>query len=134
MTPFGIRKKLKSLLGLEKSPQSKRPEVPRYTVKFLLPDGSDYEVQAKHGDSLVLASGRGPSPIATGCADSSCGTCQVEVLEGAEHLTPSDESEAQTRKANQVPDEYRLGCRAEVLGEGLKVRIVHVFGEEPYMA
>ena len=37
---------------------------------------------AKHEDSLVLASGRGPMPINTGCADGTCGTCQVDVLKG----------------------------------------------------
>lgn len=133
MTPFGIRKRLKKLLGLEKAPKKKRPEVPRYTVKFVLPDGSDYEVQAKHGDSLVLASGRGASPIATGCADSSCGTCQVEILAGAESLTPGDEAEARTKADNKVPEDRRLGCRAEVLGPGLEVKIINVFGEEAYM-
>lgn len=133
MTPFGIRKRLKGLLGLGKSKKPKRPEVPRYSVKFVLPDGSEFEVSAKHGDSLVMASGRGPSPISTGCADSSCGTCQVEIIAGVDNLTPGDESEARTKAANQVPEGNRLGCRAEVLGEGLEVKIINVFGEEAYM-
>jgi ferredoxin len=133
MTPFGIRKRLKAMLGLESAPKKKKPEIPRYSVRFVLPDGSDFEVQAKHGDSLVLASGRGPSPISTGCADSSCGTCQVDVLAGAESLTPGDATEAKTKADNQVPEDRRLGCRAEVIGPGLEVKIIHVFGEEPYM-
>ena len=130
LTPFGIRKRIKSALGLgPKEPMPKRPEVPRFAVTFTLPDGSSYEVQAKQGDTLVMASGRGPAPIATGCADSSCGTCQVEVLEGAESLTAADEAEAETKKANAVPEAHRLGCRAEVTGPGLKVHIVNVLGE-----
>lgn len=133
MTPFGIRKRLKRLLGLGGAEKPKRPEVPRYSVKFVLPDGSDFEVSAKHGDSLVMASGRGPSPISTGCADSSCGTCQVEILSGVENLTPGDEPEAGTKTASQVPEDRRLGCRAEVLGPGLEVKIINVFGEEAYM-
>jgi len=133
MTPFGIRKRIKSLLGLEKTPKAKKPEVPRYTVKFILPDGSDFEVKAKKGDSLVLASGRGASPIATGCADSSCGTCQVEVVAGADNLSPDDDHERRTKAANQVPEDRRLGCRAEVLGPGLEVKIINVFGDEAYM-
>ena len=133
MTPFGIRKRLKRLLGDGRAKKPKRPEVPRYSIKFVLPDGSNFEVSAKHGDSLVMASGRGPSPISTGCADSSCGNCQVEILSGGENLTPGDESESRSKAANQVPDARRLGCRAEVLGEGLEVRIINVLGEEAYL-
>lgn len=135
MTPFGIRKRIKSLLGLgDKAATPQKPQVPRYAVTFSLPDGSSYEVQAKQGDTLVLASGRGPSPIATGCADSTCGTCQVEILGGADSLSPIDEAETRTKKANNVPEHRRLGCRAEILGEGVKVRIITVFGEEGYDA
>ena len=132
MTPFGIRKKLKALIfGGNQTPIPPRPEVPRYTVFFELPDGSNYETHAKHEDSLVLASGRGPMPINTGCADGTCGTCQVDVLEGVEFLSPADEYEEKTKQENGVPPERRLGCQAAVLGEGVKVRIINVFGEEP---
>lgn len=132
MTPFGIRKKLKALLGGgSKTPE--RPQVPKYTVTFELPDGSTYEVHAKKGDTLVLASGRGASPIATGCADSTCGTCQVEILAGADVLSPEDDAERKTKAENNVPAENRLGCRTEVLGEGVRAKIINVFGEEAYM-
>ena len=132
MTPFGIRKKLKALLGGgSKAPQ--RPAVPKYTVTFELPDGSTFEVSAKKGDSLVLASGRGASPIATGCADSTCGTCHVEVLAGADMLSPEDDAERATKAENKIPEANRLGCRTEVLGEGVRAKIVNVFGEEAYM-
>ncbi|MFT5681223.1 MAG: ferredoxin [Myxococcota bacterium] len=131
MTPFGIRKKLKALLGGSKAPP--KPAVPKYQVTFELPDGSSYEVPAKHGDTLVLASGRGASPISTGCADSTCGTCQVEVLAGVEMLSPEDESERRTKAETSVPATNRLGCRTEVLGEGVRVKIINVFGEEEYM-
>lgn len=132
MTPFGIRKKLKALLGGGSS-APKKPPVPKYSVTFELPDGSTYEVAAKKGDSLVLASGRGASPIATGCADSTCGTCHVEILAGADMLTPEDEPERKTKAENNVPESHRLGCRTEVLGEGVRAKIINVFGEEAYM-
>ncbi len=129
MTPFGIRARLKKLLNRAPS-QPARPPVVRHSVRFVLPDGTDYETQAKVGDSLVLASGRGPAPIATGCADSTCGTCQIEVLSGAEHLTPLTDAEAATKAAKGVPEHRRLGCQAGVLGAGVSVRIINVFGEE----
>ncbi len=131
MTPFGIRKKLKSLLGLSSSKPA-RPEVPRFPVTFVLPDGETFEVSAKQGDSLVLASGRGPSPIATGCADCTCGTCQVEILDGIDSLTPQSDAEKKTKAENKVDAAYRLGCQAEVTGPGLRVKIINVFGEEDY--
>jgi ferredoxin len=132
MTPFGIRKKLKALIfGDSKTPVPPRPVIPRYSVTFELPDGTTYQADAKHEDSLVLASGRGPVPINTGCADGTCATCQVDVLEGAEMLSPQDEHEEKTKAENNVPAERRLGCQVAVLGEGVKVRIINVFGEEP---
>ena len=130
-TPFGIRKRIKGMLFNDAPPAPAKPARPKYSVRFVLPDGTDYSTEAKEGDSLVLASGRGPAPIATGCADSSCGTCQVEVLAGADQLTPLTDREAATKKATGVPEHLRLGCQAGVLGAGVEVRIINVFGEEP---
>jgi ferredoxin len=128
MTPFGIRKKLKSLLG--GSPRPPVPELPRYPVVFEMPNGKSYTVDAKEGDSLVLASGRSAEPIATGCADGTCATCRVEVLEGAASLSPEEGHETGTKRAEGVADNMRLGCQVAVLGPGVKVRIVNVLGEE----
>ena len=132
MTPFGIRKKLKSLLGLDgggAAPSApKEQEVPTYTVNYVLPDGSSYSAKAKEGDTLVMSSNRGPSPIATGCADGTCGTCRVEVLMSHDQLTPETDHERTTKKNNNVAPEFRLGCQTGVLGEGIKVKIVNVLG------
>ncbi len=130
MTPFGIRKKLKALLGLGKPPKPPPPPRPKYLVTFVLSDESDYAVEAKQGDSLVLASGRGPYPISTGCSDGTCGTCSVEVLDGSSNLTPADSYEEDTKKNNGVADHMRLGCQTAVLGEGVKVRIINILGED----
>jgi ferredoxin len=131
MTPFGIRKKIKEMLGLSKTPKTPPPPPrPKYPVTFVLPDGSDYQAEAKKGDSLVLTSGRGPYPISTGCSDGTCGTCCVEVLEGADMLTPADSHEEDTKKNNGVAEFLRLGCQTAVLGEGIKIRIVNVLGED----
>ena len=132
MTPFGIRKKLKSLLGLDggssASTTPKEQEVPTYQVNFVLPDGSSYTAKAKEGDTLVMSSNRGPSPISTGCADGTCATCRVEVLMSHDQLTPETEHERTTKKNNTVAPEFRLGCQTGVLGEGIKVKIVNVLG------
>ena len=130
MTPFGIRKKLKALLGSSKPVVQPVPERPRYTVQFTLRDGGSYEVTAKEGDSLVLASGRGAYPIATGCTDGTCATCQVEILEGVDAVSLPDAHETETKRANGVEEGLRLGCQTAVLGPGVKARIVNVLGEE----
>lgn len=133
MTPFGIRRRLKDLIrsltgGGSAPPQP--PPRPKWPVTFVLPDDTSFTADAKEGDSLVLASGRGPQPIDTGCADGTCATCQVDVLEGADQLTPADGTEEQTKADNKVPAERRLGCQTGVLGPGVKVRIINVFGAD----
>jgi ferredoxin len=130
VTPFRIRARLKKLLGRDAAPEPARAPTPRFTVTFELPDGSTFQTQAKQEDSLVLASGRGPNPIATGCSDGTCGTCRVVVLAGGDQLTPPTEHETRTKAASGVPADERLGCQTLVLGDGVRVRIVNVLGEE----
>ena len=133
MTPFGIRKRIKRLLGLEGSTSTsapKRPEVPRFSVRFELPDGTSYEAKGKAGDPIARISGRGPRPLSTGCADTSCGTCAVEILEGGEQVTAESDHERRTREANKVPDGRRLACATAITGPGVAVKVFSVLGEE----
>ena len=132
MTPFRIRKRVKSLLGMGSANEPARPEPakPKYDVTFHCPDGTHYVTQAKEGDSLVLAAGRGPQPISTGCMDSTCGTCRVDVLEGHDSLSEATDHELKTKADVGVPDAQRLGCQVGVFGPGVHVRIVNVLGEE----
>ena len=130
MTPFKIRRRLKSLFGLDSSSAPARPERPKYTVSFELPNGDTFEVEAKEGDSLVLASGRGAYPIATGCADSTCGTCRVEVLAGHDQLSSESALEKQTKQEQGIDEALRLGCQTAVLGAGVRAKIINVLGEE----
>lgn len=130
MTPFGIRKKLKSLFGLDKKQEQSKPQRPKHVITFELSNGTSYQVEGKEGDSLVLVSGRGPYPIATGCADGTCATCKVEILEGIDNLSQPDEYEEKTKTENGVESHLRLGCQAAVLGPGIKARIINVLGEE----
>jgi len=132
MTPFKIRRRLKSLLGVENSSSSVEvtPARPSFDVTFDCPDGTSFVAAAKEGDSLVLAAGRGPQPISTGCMDSTCGTCRVDVLAGHEALTDATPHELKVKAEVGVPDAQRLGCQTGVFGHGVHVRIVNVLGEE----
>ncbi|MCA9546634.1 MAG: (2Fe-2S)-binding protein [Myxococcales bacterium] len=56
-------------------------------------------------------------PLGSSCdGDALCGFCRVQILAGAEHLSPPDPSEAAllTRKRSE-PDE-RIACVARILG------------------
>lgn len=44
-----------------------------------------------------------------------CGTCVVEVTEGAERLSPR--TAAEERHLKRKPDHYRLACQTKVSGE-----------------
>ena len=134
MTPFGIRRRIKSLIGGGQKSRSTpaRPERPRYKVTFDLPNnGESFEVEGEEGDSFVYFSSNSAYPIDTGCNDSTCGTCRVEVLAGAENMSPMSDHEANTLKENNIPDNYRLGCMVGPTGDGVHVRIENVFGMEP---
>ena len=130
MTPFGFRKMIKSMLFGERIPHQRPPERPKHSVSFELSEGRSFRADAKEGDSLVLASGRGPFPIGTGCSDGTCATCRCEVLAGADMLSQEDEKERKTKMENGCDPSYRLGCQAAVLGPGVSVRIINVLGEE----
>jgi len=135
MTPFGIRRRIKSLLGgggQTSRPEPTRPARPRHKVTFDLPTGGEsFEVEGEQGDTLAYISSNSAHPIETGCNDSTCATCRVEVIEGAESLAPMSEHEAKTLKENNIPDGYRLGCLVGPVGDGVHVKIENVFGMEP---
>lgn len=131
MTPFRIRQRIKKLLGLDAPPKPpKAPASPRYSVRFQLPDGTSYEASGKAGDPLARVSGRGPRPLLTGCPDSTCGTCAVEILAGHDHISSESEREVATRRANGVADGLRLACSTSVMGEGVEVRVLRVLGDD----
>jgi ferredoxin len=74
-------------------------------------DGVNLRLKAmEHGIDLYKFMGK-----LTNCNGyGQCGTCQVEILEGAEHLSPRTESEE--RKLKRKPNSYRLACQTVVNG------------------
>ena len=109
---------------------SSNPPRPKYAVTFVLPDGEEYQADAREGDSLVLASGRSEYPISTGCMDSSCGTCEVVVLAGMKVYLPLLARRPPPKKPIKLRMHIVLAVRHAVLGEGVKVQIVNVLGAD----
>jgi ferredoxin len=130
MTPWKIRSRLRALFQ-PPAPAPHDEPLPKYAVTYVLPNGEPQQAQALKGSTLVLASGNLQFPIDTGCRDSSCATCQVDVLSGAEKLTTPTDAEAATLARNGAPAERRLGCRAKIMGPGITVGMVNVVGWNP---
>ena len=119
-TPFGVRRRLKRILGMDAA-ASAAPRAERVAITVVGPKGEEQTGESPKGSTILAASGVLKRPIASGCADSTCGTCRVEVLEGGETLTKADARERATLKEGGFPITMRLACRVEIDGP-MKVR------------
>jgi ferredoxin len=127
VTPWKLRDRVRSLFAAKPAAPEDEP-LPKYAVTYVLPNGEPQQAMATKGFTLVLASGNLQWPIDTGCADSSCATCQVDVLSGGDQLTRRTDGEAATLENNGAPAERRLGCRAKIMGPGISVGMVNIVG------
>ena len=121
-SPFGIRRRIKKLFGIETPPASAAPAADAVNLVVVGPKGDEQTTSGPAGSTVLALSGRLRHPIASGCSDSSCGTCRVEVVEGAENLGAPDDRERSTLRASGHPEHYRLTCRAELLKGSAKVQ------------
>ncbi len=127
MTPFGIRKKLRGIVGRADG----RAEIVRYDITFVLPDGTEQTVKAEERYTLAMASQFLPAPIATGCPDGQCGNCIVEVIDGRGIAAATDSERKVFEKWHKEFDgSKRLACHARVEGAGAKVRVFELFDYE----
>ena len=122
MTPWGIRKRIKSMIGGGGSTADEQ-----LTLRIVLPNGAEHEVKAEPRYTLVMASQSLETPIATGCPDGGCGTCVVDVLDPAGIAPPTSAEQTlldQKWKANPT---YRLACHARVVGSGGRIKAMNVW-------
>lgn len=78
------------------------------------------QVDAPSGGELIQLCDQVLAPVPFSCRSASCGTCQVEILEGAEWLEPPDEDEQDLLDLLDGPENSRLACQARVKpGAGL---------------
>ena len=146
MSRFGIRKRLRSALGVGK----RRAEIIRYPVTYVLPDGTEQVVEAEEHYSLLMASQALPSPIGTGrraggtCPDGGCALCRIEVIDES-GLSPMTDFEMASMRAladgkphegrNRDPGPEptptsRLACHAKILGPGARIQVLELFDYE----
>lgn len=112
---------MKRLFGISLGSAEDAAAAPTVTLTIVSVKG-EQTADSVPESTLMAISGRMKNPISTGCSDSSCGTCRVEVLEGADNLTGQDARERGTLKENGYPVSMRLACRAELVAGSAKVR------------
>lgn len=70
--------------------------------------------EAPDGGDLLDICDEVLAPIAFSCRSASCGTCHIEVLEGAELLEKPAEDEEDLLDLLDGPENARLACQARV--------------------
>jgi len=75
---------------------------------------SDKVAEAPNGGELVDICDRVLAPIPFSCRSASCGTCHIEVLEGADLLERPNAEEADLLDILDGPANSRLACQARV--------------------
>jgi ferredoxin len=84
-------------------------------------------VDAPEGGSLADLCDAVDAPIPFSCRSANCGTCRIEVLEGADLLLPPQDDELDVLDIFMVaPPKFRLACQSQMLpGLGtLRIRAV----------
>lgn len=82
--------------------------------------GRTKRIEAPAGGDLVDLCDLHLAPIPFSCRSATCGTCHVEVLEGAELLEPASEREMELLELLGEEKTHRLACQARIKpGDGL---------------
>lgn len=85
--------------------------------------GEGVEVDEPEGGRLVDVCDEARAPVPFSCRGASCGTCRVEVLEGAELLEPPGPHEAEVLAIFGDERAVRLACAARVRRGTGRVRL-----------
>ncbi|MCA9392810.1 MAG: (2Fe-2S)-binding protein [Candidatus Omnitrophica bacterium] len=79
----------------------------------LIIDGSEHDVQ----DGALIDEICENEGVPFSCNSGVCGTCQIEVLEGQEHLNDLNDEERELG----MDRNNRLGCQCRIMGGTVKV-------------
>lgn len=57
-------------------------------------------------------------PVASSCdGDGVCAKCKITILAGQENLSLPNDTEIFLKEANSLPEDSRISCQTEVLGD-----------------
>lgn len=95
--------------------------MPTVLVKPLSPNEKEQKFEVESGKVLYDELERQGLILPHGCLAGSCGSCRIEIVEGAENLSNAGAVESDT--IHHIKDNYpvnkiiRLSCRAKVNGD-----------------
>jgi 2Fe-2S ferredoxin len=93
-------------------------------IVFESSDSPSVEADAPEGARLVDLCDEGGAPVPFSCRSASCGTCRIDVLEGADLLdAPRDEELDILDIFGDDPGRRRLACQARVSAGAGRVRV-----------
>lgn len=85
-------------------------------------EGIPHEVKFEEGQTILEAAIRAGVEIPSSCASGTCGTCRIELLEGADSIEPPNEIECETARDKRFQKNERLAC--QILAKpGVKARV-----------
>ena len=101
--------------------------MPTVLIHPSLPNENEIKFEVNKDHILFDELERQGHSLPHGCLSGSCGSCRLEILEGAQNLSKMGPVEADTvqmiQKNYSADMTIRLSCRAKVLGD-IKIRII----------
>ncbi len=82
----------------------------------------DIELEVQDGSQMQDAIAQAGAAIEFGCREGECATCIVEIVEGAENLSPMNENEDITLMDDEKEKGVRLACQLRVLSGTVKLK------------
>lgn len=84
-------------------------------IRYAKGHREDFEVAL--GANLMESLLKNGVPVASSChGDGVCGKCKIQIVSGAENLSPENETEKFLRNKLEVPKDQRISCQTQVLG------------------
>ena len=93
------------------------------TVEFDAPPRPLLSLQVAPEARLLDVCDVNRTPVPFSCRGASCGTCQVEVLVGADDLQPAEDEELDLLEALDAAPNVRLTCCAKLKASATTVRL-----------
>ncbi|MCE1228147.1 MAG: (2Fe-2S)-binding protein [Firmicutes bacterium] len=86
--------------------------------KITFQSQTTHSAELEQEGTLLSAASKAESPLNHRCGGHArCGTCKVEVLEGAEHLSEKGTAEARVLEVLKAKPSERLACQAWAKGD-----------------
>jgi ferredoxin len=93
-------------------------------VVFESPGGTASEADMPEGGRLVDICDERYAPVPFSCRSANCGTCRIDVIEGAELLEPASKVELEVLDLfGDDPRRRRLACQARVRPGSGRLRV-----------